>query len=463
MANITVRNVRSFSVFTKFTFCKLYSVTQTTNNPMNILLIGSGGREHALAYGLHASPSTHNLYAFPGNPGMRGIATIVDSLSLNDSATITAFCHHNEIDLVIVGPEAPLVKGLADDIRKNGIAVFGPSAMAARIESSKGFSKDLMKKYGIPTAGYERFTQEQSHEAHAYVNDRALPIVIKADGLAAGKGVIIAETHHEAHEAIDEIFSGLFADAGSSIVIEDFLKGEEASVFAITDGNSAVLLAPAQDHKRAKDGDLGKNTGGMGAYAPAPLVTEAVMQRVQDEIVEPMLKAMREEGYPFVGCLFVGLMIENGKPSVVEFNCRFGDPETQAVLSVFQGDLARLLNSAAIGALDAHAMESRAKGFACNVVMASGGYPDEYETGHTIIGLGKVSEIQNIRVFHAGTRALSDGSIVTAGGRVLGICGLGETLSEAIDNAYNGLIDIHYPHRYYRTDIGKKGLNVTNP
>ena len=192
---------------------------------------------------------------------------------------------------MIVGPEAPLVKGLADDIRKNGIAVFGPSAKAARIESSKGFSKDLMKKYGIPTAGYERFTQEQSHEAHAYVNDRALPIVIKADGLAAGKGVIIAETHHEAHEAIDEIFSGLFADAGSSIVIEDFLKGEEASVFAITDGNSAVLLAPAQDHKRAKDGDLGKNTGGMGAYAPAPLVTEAVMQRVQDEIVEPMLKA----------------------------------------------------------------------------------------------------------------------------------------------------------------------------
>jgi len=432
-------------------------------NPMNILLIGSGGREHALAFGLHASPSTHRLYAFPGNPGMRGIATIVNSLSLNDSATITAFCHHNAIDLVIVGPEAPLVKGLADDVRKNGIAVFGPSAKAARIESSKGFSKDLMKKYGIPTAGYERFTQEQSHEAHAYVNDRPLPIVIKADGLAAGKGVIIAETHHEAHEAIDEIFSGLFADAGSSIVIEDFLKGEEASVFAITDGNSAVLLAPAQDHKRAKDGDLGKNTGGMGAYAPSPIVTDGVMQKVQNDIVDPMLKAMHEEGYPFVGCLFVGLMIDNGKPSVVEFNCRFGDPETQAVLSVFRGDLARLLNSAAIGGLDPSAMESRSQGFACNVVMASGGYPDAYETGHPIIGLDAAALLPNMRIFHAGTRALADGTIVTAGGRVLGICGMGDTLSEAISNAYAGTTEIHYPHRYYRTDIGKKGLNVTNP
>ena len=394
---------------------------------------------------------------------MRGIATIVDSLSLNDSATITAFCHHNAIDLVIVGPEAPLVKGLADDLRKHGIAVFGPSAKAARIESSKGFSKDLMKKYGIPTAGYERFTQEQSHEAHAYVNDRALPIVIKADGLASGKGVIIAETHHEAHEAIDEIFSGLFADAGSSIVIEDFLKGEEASVFAITDGNSAVLLAPAQDHKRAKDGDLGKNTGGMGAYAPAPLVTDSILQRVHNEIVDPMLKAMREEGFPFVGCLFVGLMIDNGRPSVVEFNCRFGDPETQAVLSVFRGDLAKLLNSSAIGQLDASAMESRSQGFACNVVMASGGYPDAYETGHPIIGLDAAALLPNMRIFHAGTRALADGTIVTAGGRVLGICGMGDTLSEAMSNAYAGTTEIHYPHRYYRTDIGKKGLNVTNP
>jgi phosphoribosylamine--glycine ligase len=430
---------------------------------MNILLIGSGGREHALAFGLHASPSTNNLFVFPGNPGMRGIAQLVDSMSLNDPATIMAFCKNNAIDLVVVGPEAPLVKGLADDLRSHGIAVFGPSAKAARIESSKGFSKDLMKKYGIPTAGYERFTQEQSHEAHAYVNDRPLPIVIKADGLAAGKGVIIAETHDEAHEAIDEIFSGLFADAGSSIVIEDFLKGEEASVFAITDGEHAVLLAPAQDHKRAKDGDLGKNTGGMGAYAPAPLVTDEVLDRVQNEIVMPMLKAMHEEGHPFVGCLFVGLMIDQGKPSVVEFNCRFGDPETQAVLSVFQGDLARLLHSAAIGALDASAMEASAKGFACNVVMASGGYPDAYETGFPIIGLEEAQKTSKVSIFHAGTKALPDGTIVTAGGRVLGICGLGDTLSEAIENAYSGVEHIHYPRKYYRTDIGKKGLNVTNP
>ena len=430
---------------------------------MNILLIGSGGREHALAFGIHASPSLGTLYAFPGNPGMKSIATLVDSISLNDSATIVAFCKQHAIDLVVVGPEAPLVKGLADDLRVHGIAVFGPSAKAARIESSKGFSKDLMKRHGIPTAGYERFTKEQSQEAHAYVNDRPLPIVVKADGLAAGKGVIIAETHHEAHEAIDEIFSGLFADAGSSIVIEDFLKGEEASVFAITDGNDVVLLAPAQDHKRAKDGDQGKNTGGMGAYAPAPIVTNEVMQRVHDDIVIPMLKAMREEGYPFVGCLFVGLMIDSGKPSVVEFNCRFGDPETQAVLSVFQGDLAKLLQSAAIGALDHTAMQSRSKGFACNVVMASGGYPDDYETGHVIHGLDKVSEFPQVHVFHAGTKELSDGSIITAGGRVLGICGLGETLGEAISHAYSAVEHIQYQRRYYRTDIGKKGLNVTNP
>ncbi|MEY3312551.1 MAG: hypothetical protein RLZZ578_71 [Bacteroidota bacterium] len=430
---------------------------------MNILLIGSGGREHALAFGFHASPSLGTLFAFPGNPGMKNIATIVDSISLNDSGTIIAFCKQHAIDLVVVGPEAPLVKGLADDLRQHGIAVFGPSAKAARIESSKGFSKDLMKSHGIPTAGYERFTKEHAHEAHAYVNERPLPIVVKADGLAAGKGVIIAETHHEAHEAIDEIFAGLFADAGSSIVIEDFLKGEEASVFAITDGNDVVLLAPAQDHKRAKDGDLGKNTGGMGAYAPAPIVTDEVMQRVHDEIVMPMLAAMREQGFPFVGCLFVGLMIDAGKPSVVEFNCRFGDPETQAVLSVFQGDLAKLLHSAAIGALDHSAMQSRSKGFACNVVMASGGYPDDYETGYVILGLDKANEDPNVHVFHAGTKSLPDGTIVTAGGRVLGICGLGEQLADAIHHAYSGLEHIHYHHRYYRTDIGKKGLNVTNP
>lgn len=430
---------------------------------MNILLIGSGGREHALAQSLHASPSTTALYAFPGNPGMNGIATLVDSLSLNDSGTIIAFCKQHAIDLVVIGPEAPLVKGLADELRSHSIAVFGPSAKAARIESSKGFSKDLMKRHGIPTAGYERFTKEQIHEAHAYIHDRALPIVVKADGLAAGKGVIIAETHDEAHAAIDEIFSGLFADAGSSIVIEDFLKGEEASVFAITDGQNSILLAPAQDHKRAKDGDLGKNTGGMGAYAPAPLVTEEIMNRVDNEIVKPMLKAMHEEGFPFVGCLFVGLMIDAGKPSVVEFNCRFGDPETQAVLSVFRGDLATLLHSAAIGALDASAMQSRAEGFACNVVMASGGYPDDYETGHKILGLDKISGIPQISVFHAGTKLLPDGSIITSGGRVLGICGLGATLSEAIQQAYIGVEYIHYQKRYFRTDIGKKGLHVTNP
>ena len=429
---------------------------------MNILLIGSGGREHALAKGLKQSASCDLLFALPGNPGILTLAQKVTDCSLNDPNTIISFCKRNAIELVVIGPEAPLVKGLADILTDKGISVFGPSALAARIESSKSFSKELMISHNIPTARYTTFTGNQAELAHAYIEHSEIPIVIKADGLAAGKGVIVAESKQEAHDAINDIFSGLFADAGSKIVIEEFLQGEEASVFAICDGENFVILAPAQDHKRIYDNDVGKNTGGMGAYAPAPIVTDEVLQKVADTIFTPTLKAMKEAGYPFIGCLFCGLMIDNGNPSVIEFNCRFGDPETQAVLTVFEGDLAALLYSAANGSIQAEHMKQRSKGFACNIVLASGGYPDHYETGYKIYGTENINPNQQITIYHAGTSQDVDNNIITSGGRVLGVCAYAETLSEAIQKAYKSIEHISFQGMYFRKDIGKKGLAVTN-
>ena len=429
---------------------------------MNILLIGSGGREHALAKGLKQSASCDLLCALPGNPGILTLAQKVTDCSLNDPNTIISFCKRNAIELVVIGPEAPLVNGLADMLTDKGISVFGPSALAARIESSKSFSKELMISHNIPTARYTTFTGDQAQLAHDYIEQSEIPIVIKADGLAAGKGVIVAESKQEAHDAINDIFSGLFADAGSKIVIEEFLQGEEASVFAICDGENFVMLAPAQDHKRIYDNDIGKNTGGMGAYAPAPIVTDEVLQKVADTIFTPTLKAMKEAGYPFIGCLFCGLMIDNGNPSVIEFNCRFGDPETQAVLTVFEGDLAALLYSAANGSIQAEHMKQRSKGFACNIVLASGGYPDHYETGYKIYGTENINPNQQITIYHAGTSQDVDNNIITSGGRVLGVCAYAETLSEAIQKAYKSIEHISFQGMYFRKDIGKKGLAVTN-
>lgn len=429
---------------------------------MNILLIGSGGREHALAKGLKQSASCDLLCALPGNPGILTLAQKVTDCSLNDPNTIISFCKRNAIELVVIGPEAPLVNGLADILTDKGISVFGPSALAARIESSKSFSKELMISHNIPTARYTTFTGNQAQLAHDYIEQSEIPIVIKADGLAAGKGVIVAESKQEAHDAINDIFSGLFADAGSKIVIEEFLQGEEASVFAICDGENFVMLAPAQDHKRIYDNDVGKNTGGMGAYAPAPIVTDEVLQKVADTIFTPTLKAMKEAGYPFIGCLFCGLMIDNGNPSVIEFNCRFGDPETQAVLTVFEGDLAALLYSAANGSIQAEHMKQRSKGFACNIVLASGGYPDHYETGYKIYGTENINPNQQITIYHAGTSQDVDNNIITSGGRVLGVCAYAETLSEAIQKAYKSIEHISFQGMYFRKDIGKKGLAVTN-
>lgn len=417
-----------------------------------ILLIGSGGREHALAVALLRSTSCGKLWVAPGNPGIARDAECVH-LPLADHAAVARWCREHQVTLVVVGPEQPLCDGLADALRADGIDVFGPSQAAAQLEASKGFSKDLMLRLGVPTAPYRRFTSQQHQEARAYVSDHALPVVVKYDGLAAGKGVVVATTREQAIEALDDMMHGAFGDDG--VVVEGFLRGEEASLFAICDGRDYVLLAAAQDHKRVGDGDTGKNTGGMGAYAPAPLVTEHVRHLVATTIVEPLLRGMHDAGTPFVGCLFCGLMIDEDQPSVVEFNVRFGDPETQVVMSVLDADVAALLASAARGALDRTTIRSEAVGAACNVVLASTGYPDQYEKGAVITGIEQAEADPMVTVYHAGT-AIKEDVLVTNGGRVLGVTARGATIAEAIHRAYAAVDKIQYRTKLYRTDIGKK-------
>lgn len=420
-----------------------------------ILLIGSGGREHAIAKTLLSSESCEKLWVAPGNPGIAREAELV-SLNIADHDAVAAFCHKHNVTLVVVGPEQPLAEGLADSLREEGLDVFGPSQQAAQLETSKGFSKDFMHRWGIPTAPYRRFDASQHEDARAYAAAHELPVVIKYDGLAAGKGVVVAGTHAEALESIDAMYAGAFGDDG--VVIEGFLSGQEASVFAICDGQTFVTLAPAQDHKRVGDGDTGKNTGGMGAYAPAPIVTPAVLARVHEQIVQPVLDGMHDEGMPFVGCLFCGLMInEQGEPSVVEFNVRFGDPETQAVMSVLSADTAALFASAARGSLDATTISSVAIGYACNVVLASAGYPDAFEKGLEISGIDDAESDPYVTVYHAGTKDV-DGSLVTNGGRVLGVTAIGDTLEQAVKRSYAAVSKISYDTKYFRTDIAKKAL-----
>jgi phosphoribosylamine---glycine ligase len=427
---------------------------------MNILVIGSGGREHALVQKCSESPNVR-IYAAPGNPGIFTIAhpAHLDDQQLNahHHASVIEFCQTASIDLVIVGPEVPLASGLADDLRASNIAVFGPSRAAAQLESSKRFAKDFMFRNGIATAQYRTFDDTEHAEADAYLAAHTLPIVIKADGLAAGKGVTVATTHREALSALEAIFDGKFGMAGRSVVIEECMHGEEASVFAISDGERFLTLAAAQDHKRIGDGDTGENTGGMGAYAPAPVVTPAIMREVEEYIIAPTLHAMKQEGMAFVGCLFVGLMIDaSGNARVIEFNARFGDPETQVILSVFDGDLVTLLHSAAIGNLDTSAVQSVKNGVACCVVLAAGGYPGQVCGGDEITGIEE-AEQTGARVFHAGTAA-NDEHLQTNGGRVLGVAAHGETLQEAIERSYDAVSKIHFRGKTYRTDIGKKGL-----
>lgn len=422
---------------------------------MNILIIGSGGREHALVHKLAQSPSAGKIYCSPGNPGIFTIA-LNPNINSNDFKEISEFCQNNKINLVVVGPEQPLSEGITDYLRNEGINVFGPTKAAAMLESSKGFAKDFMQKFKIPTASYRRFTSGEKESAIKYTLEGKFPVVIKADGLAAGKGVIIAETKEEAIKTIEEIFGGSFGTAGSSIVVEEFLQGEEASILAITDGKDFITLAPSQDHKRIFDGDRGKNTGGMGAYAPAPIVDVYILEKVKSKILKPAIDGMKLEGSPFTGCLYAGLMISGGEPYVIEFNVRFGDPETQAVLSVFEGDFAQLLYSSAIGKLDVNTITNPANGHSCCVIIASQGYPDKYEKGFEISGISK-AESKGAVVFHAGT-SIKDNKLVNTGGRVLGVCGLGGTLKESIENAYRGIKSIYFENMFYRNDIGKKGL-----
>lgn len=417
---------------------------------MNILVIGSGGREHALYWKLSESPQTEQIYAIPGNPGMGASAVI----ALDDHAAILRFVKEHEIGLVVVGPEVPLMNGLVDELEAAGIRAFGPRANAAEIEGSKSFAKDLMKKYGIPTARYEVFTAAEP--ARAYIRQEGAPIVVKADGLAAGKGVIVAMTEQEALDAVDAIMEDhSFGDAGARVVIEEFMEGEEASLLAFTDGTTIRPMISAQDHKRAYDGDRGPNTGGMGTYAPAPVMTPEMTERAVEEILKPTIAAMAKEGRTYRGCLYLGLMVTADGPKVVEFNARFGDPETQVVLPLLDSDLVAIMCACADGTLADVPIRWK-DGAAVCVVLASGGYPGHYEKGQEIHGLAD-AEAMGALVFHAGT-AMKAGKLVTNGGRVLGVVGRGADISSAVDAAYAAAAKISFKDAYYRKDIAHRAL-----
>ncbi|MER9671018.1 phosphoribosylamine--glycine ligase [Mesorhizobium sp. M0203] len=415
---------------------------------MRVLLIGSGGREHALAWKIAASPLLTKLYAAPGNPGICREAELV-RLDIADHTAVARFCRENEIDLVVVGPEGPLVAGIADDLRAEGIRVFGPSKAAARLEGSKGFTKDLCAKYGIPTAAYGRFDDLAS--ARTYVEKTGAPIVIKADGLAAGKGVTVAMTLDQALAALDACFDGSFGQAGAEVVVEEFLVGEEASFFCLCDGTTALPFGTAQDHKRLSDGDTGPNTGGMGAYSPAPVMTPEMIDRTMREIVEPTMRGMAETGAPFSGVLFAGLMITDGGPKLIEYNTRFGDPECQVLMMRLKDDLLVLLNAAADGQL-AHTSVRWRDEAALTVVMAARGYPGTPEKGSVIRGV-EAAAGEGVEIFHAGT-AINGGALVANGGRVLNITATGRTVGEAQKKAYAALDRIDWPQGFCRRDIG---------
>ena len=413
---------------------------------MKVLLIGSGGREHALAWRLAQSPRLSKLYATPGNPGIAQHAELVDVEPHN----IVGFAREENIGLVVIGPEQPLVEGLADRLRAEGVLVFGPSAAAAQLEGSKGFTKDLCRRANIPTADYERFRDAAT--AKAALPRFGLPVVIKADGLAAGKGVVIPTTQEEAEAAIDDMFGGSFGSAGAEVVIEEFLTGEEVSFFALTDGKTIVPFGSAQDHKRVGDGDTGPNTGGMGAYSPASILTPELEQQVIDAIVRPTVETMAAEGTPYSGVLYAGLMLSPGGPQLIEYNCRFGDPEAQVLMSRFDGDLITLLADVAEGRLEEAAVQPLADRAALTVVMAANGYPGQPAKGGTIHGVEQ-AEALGTRVFQAGT-ATAGGELVAAGGRVLAVTATGPSVGEAQANAYAAVDLIDFPTGFCRRDIG---------
>jgi len=421
---------------------------------VKVLVVGAGGREHTFSWKLAQSPRVTELLAAPGNPGIAQHARCLP-IKDNEIDALVAAGLRERVDLTVVGPELPLALGLADRFRERGLAVFGPSQAAARLESSKAFAKDLMARHGIPTARFRAFTAAGT--ARAWCRELGVPLVVKADGLAAGKGVIICRTLDEADAAVALCLDqGAFGAAGASVVIEEFMEGEEASFFAITDGAAILPLASAQDHKTVLDGDRGPNTGGMGAYSPAPVMDTAVTERVMAEIVRPTVAAMAKEGAPFAGFLYVGLMITRVGPRVVEFNCRFGDPECQVVIPRLAADLLPLLDAVARGASIPASVPWAPETSVC-VVMSSGGYPGTYETGRPISGIADAEALPGVQVFHAGT-ALRDGALVTAGGRVLGVQALGAGVGAAVDAAYAAVARIHFEGAHFRRDIARRAL-----
>lgn len=422
---------------------------------MRVLIVGGGGREHALAWKVSQSRRVKDIYAAPGNAGIAQIAKCA-AINAEDISGLAAFAQEKEIDLTIVGPETPLSLGIIDEFARRGLMAFGPTRLAAEIEASKIFAKDLMKKYHIPTADYEVFTDRDA--AVSYVKQKGSPIVIKADGLAAGKGVVVAASVEEAVSALDMIMSKkAFGSAGERVVIEECLKGEEASFMAFTDGRTVLSMASAQDYKRVFDGDKGPNTGGMGAYSPAPVVTKKIERQVMEDIMIPTVRAMEKEGRIFKGVLYAGLMIHDGKAKVLEFNARFGDPETQPVLMRLETDIIDIIEAILSGSLSSIDLKWRPESAVC-VVMASGGYPGSYEKGKIITGLEKAAARKGVMVFHAGT-AIKDGKVVTDGGRVLGVTGTGPEIAAAIDNAYAAVHDIYFEGAHYRRDIGARALS----
>ncbi len=422
---------------------------------MKVLVIGGGGREHALVWKIVQSPLVEQVYCAPGNPGIAELAECVH-INVDEIEALRDFALAEQIDLTVVGPEIPLTLGIVDSFKAAGLDIFGPSKSAARIEGSKGFSKDLMARHGIPTAAYRSISDHS--EAVAYIKEQGAPIVIKADGLAAGKGVVVAMTEADAVAAVDEIMlDKVFGAAGASVVIEEFMDGEEASFFAFTDGRNILPLASSQDHKRVNDNDQGPNTGGMGAYSPAPVVTDALHQVIVDTIVKPSIAGMAADGCPYCGILYVGLMIKDGQPRVVEYNARFGDPEAQPLLMRMKSDIVPVLQACARGELKQDAIDWHDKSAVC-VVMASGGYPAEFAKGLPISGLDAAAELDDLVVFHAGT-AFKKGQIVNNGGRVLGVTALGDSVQDAIEKAYQGVALIEWEKVHFRHDIGAKALN----
>ena len=421
---------------------------------MKVLVVGGGGREHALVWKIRQSPKVSRVFCAPGNAGISEQAAVVP-IQANDLNRLLEFALREKIDLTVVGPEDPLTRGIVDLFESNGLLIFGATRKAAEIEGSKAFAKELMKRYCIPTALYEIF--DDRNEAVKYIHKQGAPIVVKADGLAAGKGVIVCKTTEEAVQSVDKIMvEKIFGSAGNRVVVEEYLVGEEASYLAFTDGKTILPLASSQDHKAVLDGDQGPNTGGMGAYSPAPVVTTEVHERIAEKVLRPIIYGMGEEGRPYRGVLYAGLMIHDGHPRVLEFNARFGDPETQPVLMRMKGDVVPILEACMKGTLSKHRIEWDHRASVC-VVMTSKGYPGNYEKGKIIKGLKEVSQREGVFVFHAGT-ALKDGQVITNGGRILGVTALGEDIPRAMERAYQAVREISWDGVHYRTDIGQKAL-----